>query len=154
MGHLICTELEAFDEVTLGHHLAELRGLVGDERVPETEIRAALCAASDDLCAGVFRAASPVDLLNILHWGVEPGSGGSSMMSGTLFRNVELVVQALGDRLSEEVIQESALKPNEYEALAGKLADSGRLPPAWRRQRVAVAGSHGPSAARISGAPG
>ncbi len=127
-GQMIYTELESFDENTLHRHLLHLREAFAVERTPETEMRGALRAASDELCASVLEAAPPAELLNILHWGVGPKSVGPETVPDSFPPIVRFLAQALRGRVSDEAIRQSVLKATEYEELLEVLAAGDCLP--------------------------
>jgi dTDP-4-dehydrorhamnose reductase len=102
-GHMIMAEVPAFSQALLNQHLLQLKVLIDQPNLPESEIKQGLAQAIYAISGSVCAQAPADILLKILHWGMEVNHLKADGAAAAAFQGIlELLVQGLYESLKRD----------------------------------------------------
>ncbi|MBL1176413.1 SDR family NAD(P)-dependent oxidoreductase [Pantanalinema sp. GBBB05] len=122
-GDMIVADLVPFSAATLDAQLQTLKALCDDLSVPEPAIKQGLAEVIRQVAKTNFLEASPKKALQILRWGVNPKRFQQGDLKLEAYQDiVEILVQSLCDRLSNDVLKDCNVSTQDCEELLDVLA--------------------------------
>lgn len=108
-GEMIVTEAMPFSTTVLDEHLAALKALIVDTKLPEDMLKQWLGKAVQEVTRSIFLRVPPHKLLKILWWGVDPKRSRGAICPTGFQEIIQLLLQSLQTRLTGEVFYASNL---------------------------------------------
>ncbi|MEG4209448.1 polysaccharide biosynthesis protein [Microcoleus sp. S13_B4] len=122
-GDMVSVELAPFSLRVLDKQVSKLESLIIDPAFPEVQIKHALVAAEKEVIASSFAWSAPEELLKILQWGINPKKlQGYGTAIADYSDIIELLLQGIYGRLSQEVLHSAGVTADEFDDLVESLS--------------------------------
>ncbi|MEG3859522.1 polysaccharide biosynthesis protein [Microcoleus sp. herbarium12] len=122
-GDMVTVELAPFSLRVLDRQVSHLESLLADPDFSEVKIKHALVAAQKEVIASSFAWSSPQELLKILQSGINPKKlQGYGTEIADYREIIELLLQGMYGRLTEEVLNSAGVTADEFDDLVESLS--------------------------------